>query len=49
LNQRRAITLCWTANTPSSAVSMASAFGNGVVAVPSSVEGAANPPTKAMA
>ena len=49
LNQRRAMTLCWTANTASRSASTASAVENGDVAGPSSCVGTANPPTKAIA
>jgi len=49
LNQRRAMTLCWTAKTVSSAASMARASASGVCAGPSRRVGTAKPPTKAMA
>jgi len=49
LNQVRAMTLCWIAKAPSSAMSMASAVRKGVDGGPSIAVGTANPPTKAMA
>ena len=49
LNQRRAITLCWTANTVSSAQSIASALSNEPSSGPSSRRGTRKPPTNAIA
>jgi len=49
LNQRRAMTLCWTAKMVSSAASTASASARDGCAAPSRRVGTPKPPTKAMA
>jgi len=49
LNQRRAMTLCCTANTVSSSASIASAWRSGDEGAPSRRVGTAKPPTNAMA
>jgi hypothetical protein len=49
LNQRRAITLCCTANNASRPASMAIAVASGAVRGPSSVVGTTNPPMKPIA